>query len=64
MCQECTATWEGVNYCHPCLTARAAQPRVRSSAIRSIAWGAALLALLAVTGRMMAWSAALLARMF
>jgi len=37
VCQECTATWDGVNHCRPCLAAKGAQKQKSSS---KLGWAA------------------------
>lgn len=64
VCQECTATWDGVNHCRPCLAARGAQKQARSSPLTWAVSSLAVLGLLAATGKLMAWSGAFFARHF
>jgi hypothetical protein len=64
VCQECTTTWDGVNHCRPCLSARGTQRAERTSPVAWAVWAAAMLLLLAAAGRLMAWSGAFVARLF
>ena len=61
VCQECATTWEGINYCTPCL---ARQRRSRTAVTPWIGWilvlGAAAGLFWAVT-RLMVWAGVLAA---
>ena len=60
VCQECATTWEGINYCAPCLARRRQLPRT------STPWAGWLLVLGAAAGlfwvvtRLMVWAGVLL----
>jgi len=64
VCQECATTWDGVNYCRPCLAKRGALAAPRARIGAWVGWAVMCAILFALAGRTMAWSAALFARMW
>jgi hypothetical protein len=64
VCQECASTWDGINYCKPCLAKRRAAPtgpsrwsRIAQACVLLMAW----VALGALAAHFMAWSLAVVA---
>ncbi len=63
VCQDCATTWDGINFCRPCLAARNAATTAHNAWMTRFHFliQIALCAVgLAVTARMAAWSLALL----
>ena len=64
VCQECATTWEGINYCAPCLARR------RRPAKASTPWAGWVLVLASAAGlfwvvtRLMVWAGVLVADVF
>ena len=63
VCQDCATTWDGINYCRPCLAKRQAASVAhgpwRGRLALALQVGACAVGLLA-TARMAAWSLAML----
>jgi len=61
VCQECATTWDGINYCRPCLALQRARTLPRSPAwliLSRIGLAACWVVLMGVVARLMAWSLA------
>lgn len=64
VCQECATTFDGINYCRPCLDAKRARPSGEAGWRRwgpVVAQAAVAAALVAVSVRLMAWALSVMA---
>jgi hypothetical protein len=62
VCQECAATWEGVNHCRPCLAKKRAAMDSGNHLGQWILWAAGCALLFWASAHLLVWSTALLAR--
>jgi len=61
VCQECATTWDGINYCRPCLALRRARTQRRAPAwdiVSRVGLVGVWILLLGAVARLMAWSLA------